>query len=96
MFTLLRDVHHRNESDQSRWAASSQLSGTSKMSGPIQEQGRHVIDASAPADMLWQLLALRGEHEPIFKRFLSRAPWLLVTLCSGIVTATVMSHFFRT
>lgn len=34
-----------------------------------------------------------SEHEPIFKRFLWRAPWLFVTLCAGIVTSTAMSHF---
>jgi len=34
-----------------------------------------------------------SEHEPIFKRFMWRAPWLLVTLCAGLITASVMSHF---
>lgn len=34
-----------------------------------------------------------SEHEPIFKRFLWRAPWLIVTLCAGLVTATVLSFF---
>ncbi|CCB86567.1 putative uncharacterized protein [Parachlamydia acanthamoebae UV-7] len=34
-----------------------------------------------------------SEHEPVFKRFMWRAPWLLVTLCAGLVTATAMSHF---
>lgn len=34
-----------------------------------------------------------SEHEPIFKRFLWRAPWLIVTLCAGLVTAAVLSHF---
>lgn len=34
-----------------------------------------------------------SEHEPVFKRFLWRAPWLLVTLCAGLVTSSVMSHF---
>ncbi|MBS4163111.1 Magnesium transporter MgtE [Candidatus Protochlamydia amoebophila] len=34
-----------------------------------------------------------SEHEPIFKRFLWRAPWLIVTLCAGLVTATALSHF---
>lgn len=34
-----------------------------------------------------------SEHDPIIKRFLWRAPWLLVTLCAGLVTATAMSHF---
>ena len=33
------------------------------------------------------------ENEPIFKRFFWRAPWLLVTLCAGLVTASVMTHF---
>ena len=34
-----------------------------------------------------------SEHEPIYKKFLWRAPWLLVTLCAGLVTSTVMSQF---
>lgn len=34
-----------------------------------------------------------SEHEPILKRFLWRAPWLVVTLCAGLVTATAMAHF---
>jgi magnesium transporter len=34
-----------------------------------------------------------SEHEPIFKRFLWRAPWLIVTLGAGLVTATALSHF---
>lgn len=33
------------------------------------------------------------EHEPIIKRFFWRAPWLLVTLCGGLVTSTAMGHF---
>lgn len=34
-----------------------------------------------------------SEHEPIVKRFFWRAPWLLVTLCGGLVTSTAMAHF---
>lgn len=34
-----------------------------------------------------------SEHEPIFKRFFWRAPWLIVTLCAGLVTAAALSHF---
>jgi magnesium transporter len=34
-----------------------------------------------------------SEHESVFKRFLWRAPWLVVTLCAGFITATVMSSF---
>lgn len=34
-----------------------------------------------------------SEHEPILKKFMWRAPWLLVTLCAGLVTATAMSFF---
>lgn len=33
------------------------------------------------------------EHEPIYKRFLWRAPWLLVTLFAGLVTSTTLTHF---
>jgi magnesium transporter len=34
-----------------------------------------------------------SEHQPIFQRFLGRAPWLIVTLCAGFVTATALSYF---
>ncbi len=34
-----------------------------------------------------------GEHEPLPKRFFSRAPWLLVALCAGIINGMVMSTF---
>jgi magnesium transporter len=34
-----------------------------------------------------------SEQEPILKRFFWRAPWLLVTLCAGLITATAMAHF---
>lgn len=33
------------------------------------------------------------ENETIFKRFLSRAPWLIVTLCAGFVNVWVISTF---
>jgi len=34
-----------------------------------------------------------SEQEPILKRFFLRAPWLFVTLCGGLITATAMAHF---
>ncbi len=34
-----------------------------------------------------------SEHESIFKRFMWRAPWLIVTLCAGLLTSTAMAHF---
>lgn len=34
-----------------------------------------------------------SEHEPILRRFFWRAPWLIVTLFAGLVTATAMSYF---
>lgn len=34
-----------------------------------------------------------GDSERTIKRFLLRAPWLLVTLCAGLFTATMMAHF---
>jgi magnesium transporter len=34
-----------------------------------------------------------GGDEPTWKRFVSRAPWLLVTLFAGLVTATGISYF---
>ncbi|ADI38319.1 magnesium transporter [Waddlia chondrophila] len=34
-----------------------------------------------------------SEHEPIFKRYLWRVPWLIVTLLAGMVTSTTMTQF---
>lgn len=34
-----------------------------------------------------------SEYEPILKRFLLRAPWLLVTLCAGLIMSVVMTQF---
>ncbi len=34
-----------------------------------------------------------SEHEPIFRRFYCRLPWLFVTLCSGLLSAALMAHF---
>lgn len=34
-----------------------------------------------------------SEQVPIYQRFFGRAPWLLVTLCAGLITATAMAYF---
>lgn len=34
-----------------------------------------------------------SEHDPMLKRFLSRSPWLLVTLMAGLINMWVMSTF---
>lgn len=34
-----------------------------------------------------------SEYDPILKRFLARAPWLLVTLFAGLVSAAIMSYY---
>lgn len=35
------------------------------------------------------------EHEPFFQKFFSRSPWLIVTLCAGLINVGVMSFFNR-
>jgi len=32
-------------------------------------------------------------HDPIWKRFFGRAPWLIVTLCAGLINAANMAYF---
>ncbi|MCC5831751.1 MAG: magnesium transporter [Chlamydiales bacterium] len=34
-----------------------------------------------------------SEYDHVFKRFFARAPWLLVTLFAGLISASVMSYF---
>lgn len=35
-----------------------------------------------------------SEQEPIMKRIIWRAPWLLVTLCASLVSVSAMTHFY--
>lgn len=35
-----------------------------------------------------------SEQEPVFKRIMWRAPWLLVTLCASLVSVSAMTHFY--
>ncbi len=34
-----------------------------------------------------------SQDDPVFKRFLARAPWLAVTLCGGLLSAAIMNYF---
>ncbi len=34
-----------------------------------------------------------SEYESVMTRFFARAPWLIVTVCAGLITATGLSHF---
>lgn len=34
-----------------------------------------------------------SEETPVYQRFILRAPWLLVTLLAGLITASAMAHF---
>jgi len=34
-----------------------------------------------------------SEYEPLMKRFLSRSPWLVVTMCAGLINVGVISSF---
>lgn len=34
------------------------------------------------------------DEESIYRRLMWRAPWLLVTLCAGLVSSTAMTHFY--
>ncbi|MDB2614125.1 magnesium transporter [Chlamydiales bacterium] len=34
-----------------------------------------------------------SEDEPLINRILLRSPWLLATLCAGLTTSTIMTHF---
>ncbi len=34
-----------------------------------------------------------SEFDPVWRRFLARAPWLFVTLCAGLISASIMSYY---
>lgn len=104
---VMRPIHHKVREDASREevidvverykiAALPVVDESDKMVGVITYED--VVEAME--DLADDTIASIGgtaedvtEHDPAWKRMLWRAPWLVVTLCAGMVTTTSMMHF---
>ncbi len=105
--SVMRPLLHKVTADASRDEVVDVMERYNLPALPVVDGGDHLVgvvayeDAvEAMKDILDETIAsIAGtvedvsEHEPIIKRFFWRAPWLLVTVCAGLVTATWMSYF---
>jgi len=72
------------------------LSSDSKMLGIITNDDVVEIMEEVADETIAQIAGTGedvSEHEPLIRRFLWRAPWLLVTLCGGLLIAATLSSF---
>lgn len=74
---------------------------------PVTDQGDRIVGVVTYEDVLEAIEDIADEtiaqmagtdekireHEPTYKRFLARAPWLVVTLAAGLINVGVMSAF---
>lgn len=104
---VMRPILHQIQADTSRDEVVDLVERYKIPALPVVDESEHLIGVityesvvEAMEDIADETIAnIAGtaedlsEHEPIFKRFLWRAPWLIVTLCAGLVTAAVLSHF---
>ncbi|MDP1880088.1 MAG: CBS domain-containing protein, partial [Parachlamydiaceae bacterium] len=104
---VMRPILHRVQPDASRDEVVDLVERYKIPTLPVVDEENHLVGVityesvvEAMEDIADQTIAtIAGtaenisEHEPMFKRFLWRAPWLIVTLCAGLVTAAALSHF---
>lgn len=104
---LMRPVLHRVRPDTSRDEAVELFERYHLPVLPVVDQEDRLIGAVAQADAIEAMgeiadetIASIGgtaeavsEDEPAWRRFFLRAPWLTVTLCAGLLTATGFSLF---
>jgi magnesium transporter len=104
---IMHPIHHKVSVNTSRDEVVDMVERYKLSALPVVDENNRLVgvisyeDAlEAMADIADDTIANIGgtgedvsEHEPVFRRFLWRAPWLLVTLFAGLVTSTVMIHF---
>jgi magnesium transporter len=104
---VMRPVLHQVQADASRDEVVDLVERYEIPALPVVDENDHLVGVityervvEAMEDIADETIASIGgtgedvrEHEPIFKRFLWRAPWLIVTLIAGLVTATALSYF---
>jgi len=107
---IMRPITHKVSVDASRDEVVDIVERYKIPALPVIDENEHMVGVityedvvEAMEDIADETIAAFGgtaedvsEHEPIFKRFLWRAPWLLVTLCAGFVTATILSNLTET
>lgn len=104
---VMRTISHKVTADVSRDEVVDLVERYEIPALPVVDENDHLVGVITYEDVLEAMediadetiasIAGTGEniseHEPMLKRFFWRAPWLLVTLCAGLLTATALTHF---
>lgn len=104
---VMRPVMHKVSPDQSREEVIDLVERYKVSSLPVVDIDNFIVGVITYEDIVEAMEDLTDEtmariagtgekittHEPIFKRFLARSPWLLVTLLAGLVNVSMMSSF---
>ena len=104
---VMRPILHKVDVDTSRDEVVDFMERYNIPALPVVDKDDHLVGVISYEDMVEAMkdiadatiASIAGtaedvtEYDPIVKRFFWRAPWLLVTLCAGLVTASAMSYF---
>lgn len=104
---VMRTISHKVTADVSRDEVVDLVERYAIPALPVVDENDHLIGIITDEDVLEAMediadetiASIAGttedlsEREPMLKRFCKRAPWLLVTLCAGLLTATALTHF---
>lgn len=104
---VMRTILHKVTADSSRDEVVDLVERYEIPALPVVDEDNHLVGVITYEDVLEAMEDIAdetiasmagtaedlGEHEATLKRFFWRAPWLLVTLCAGLVTATALTHF---
>lgn len=104
---VMRPVLHKVEAESSREEVVEIVERYKISALPVVEKGDFLIGVITYEDVLEAIEDIAdetiariagtaekvSEHESVTTRFFSRAPWLLVTLCAGLINVGVMSSF---
>ncbi len=105
LWQVMRPVLHQVHTDASREEVVDIVERYKLAALPVVDSGEHLVGVvtyedvmEAIEDMADETIAQMAgigekvrEHEPTWKRLLARVPWLVVTLCAGLLNVSLMS-----
>jgi magnesium transporter len=107
--TLMRQVIHRATAETSREEIVELFERYHLPILPVVDEKEHLLGVITQDDVIEVLEEIANEtiakiggtaeevseYEPTWKRFLARAPWLLVTLFAGLLTSSGLAFFYE-
>ncbi len=104
---VMRPILHKTTADASRDEVVDLMERYNIPALPVVDSEEHLVGVVSYEDMVEAMKDISdatiasiagtaedvSEVEPIVNRFFWRAPWLVVTLCAGLITASAMAYF---